>query len=259
MVAGVPLPPAPAAAAPPPPPTTTPNTPVAAATSMQEPAAAGGAAIPHTELPAPLPPRPSKRFHHDPGPSQLSRSLFEASQPMRGYTFSFLVRFLDPSKRTARAAATEAIKRVLCAWGDKQRHGFTLDARENGSCLEGVIEGVDNGVVSEKALATLKKRVYDHLGSGKRGLALKCNCNMSIFAAQAKPAGLPEKEQELDCQKRSPDRVRAMANHAPPGPGPPSSSLLGLLSCLRDPSLIHLSRPPRRSKGSVCCALRLRC
>ena len=80
------------------------------------------------ELKAPLPPRPGKRSRHDPGPSQLSRSLFDASQPMRGYTFSFRVRFLDPSKRLAQAAATEAIKRALCAWGGNQRRGFTLDA-----------------------------------------------------------------------------------------------------------------------------------
>ena len=107
---------------------------------------------------------------------------------MRGYTFSFRVRFLDPSKRLAQAAATEAIKRALCAWGGKQRCGFTLDARENGPCLEGVIEGVDNGVVSENALEALKKRLYDQLARAKRrASALKCSYNMSIFAAHAKP------------------------------------------------------------------------
>ena len=46
---------------------------------------------------------------------------------------------------------------------------------------------MDNGVVSENALETLKKRVYGHLARGKRGSALKCSYNMSIFAAHAKP------------------------------------------------------------------------
>ena len=226
--------------------------PVATASSMQEPAAAGGAAVPspHTEIKAPLPPRPRKRPRHNPGPSQLSRSLFDASQPMRGYTFSFRVRFLDPSKRLAQAAATEAIKRALCAWGGKQRFGFTLDARENGPCLEGVIEGVDNGVVSEFALETLKKRVYDHLARGKQGSALNCYYNMSFSLHMPSQrrwsrAGLPGKESG-----------QGTCDGKPRSPGPPSSLRLGLRSCLRDPSLPHLSRPPRRSKGTVCCALR---
>ena len=94
---------------------------------------------------------------------------------MRGYTFSFRVRFLDQpeSKRTAWAAATEAIKRGLCSRGEKQRYSdcFTLDARENSAChgpfsgvtpcLEGVIEGVNNGAVSKKAHTILKKQVYN--------------------------------------------------------------------------------------------------
>ena len=87
---------------------------------------------------------------------------------MQGFTFSFKVTFQDPAKRMARVAATEAIKRALCVWGSRKTNGFTLDAREIVACLEGVIEGVDNGVVSERALAALRKRLYDLLGRGKR-------------------------------------------------------------------------------------------
>ena len=46
---------------------------------------------------------------------------------------------------------------------------------------------MDNGVVSENALETLKKRVYDHLARGKRVSALNCYYNMSVFSAHAKP------------------------------------------------------------------------
>ena len=162
----------------------------AAATGARAPAAGGGGPQHETELLLPTTPllqRPRKRTRNDSGPSQLPRSVFELEGPMRGFKFSFKVTFQDPAKRTARVAATEAIKRALCAWGSRQTNGFTLDAREIGACLEGVIEGVDNGVVSERALAALTKRLYDLLGRCKRRSALPSHYKTKVLDAQAMP------------------------------------------------------------------------
>ena len=178
---------------------------------------------------------------------------------MRGFKFSFKITFQDPAKRTARVAATEAIKRALCAWGRRQTNGFTLDAREIGACLEGVIEGVDNGVVSERALAALTKRLYDLLGRCKRRSALPSHYKTKVLDAQAMPeemvrswiAGKGVRTGHIRWQT-TPSRapVEQMARNAVvPGRSEHASSVKAPLdeqgvSVLRSPLSAVLSCPP---------------
>ena len=117
--------------------------------------------------------------------------LFGDAGSLRGYALSFKVAFTDLTQRSARPAATTMIQHALCGWGMKQKHGFTLDMRETPECLEGIIEGIHNGNVTNNTLAALKKCIYQLLRSGKRSKARdrvwKCDYCTTVFGDHAKP------------------------------------------------------------------------
>jgi hypothetical protein len=102
--------------------------------------------------------------------------------------------FRKPEQRSSRTAATTVIKRALCAFGRKQRLGFTLDVRETPDRLEDIVEGIHNGNVTEKALADVKSRIREVLRSAKKttktktgGAVWKCEYSCSVHEAEPKP------------------------------------------------------------------------
>ena len=142
---------------------------------------------PSTAIPAAP---PSKKARPAPALKAAAHSFRESAGLLRGYALSFRVVFQEPAQRSSRTAATTVIQRALCDWGRKQRLGFTLDVRETIDSLEGIVEGVHNGNVTEAALAALRSKIHELLRRAKRKTrdqALECAYRCSVYAGNAKP------------------------------------------------------------------------
>ena len=132
---------------------------------------------------------PSKKSRAAPSLKRAAHSFRESAGLMRGYVISFRVVFQETNQRSARTAATTVIQRALCGWGRKQRLGFTLDVRETTDTLEGIVEGVHNGNVTEDTMCALKSKIHELLRTGKRksDQVWKCAYSCYVYQGDAKP------------------------------------------------------------------------
>jgi len=139
------------------------------------------------------PPGKSKKARAAPVLKAAAHSFRESHGLLRGYALSFRVLFRAPEQRSSRTAATTVIQRALCVWGRKQRLGFTLDVRETTDSLEGIVEGVHNGNVTDHALAALRTQIHELLRSAKKkkrkcgGEVWKCEYSCHVYDTAAKP------------------------------------------------------------------------